>query len=131
MISCLKPPVELRQGYKSPKRLGLVASLGNCIVCSEFKLRRTTRLEIHHLTGCGLGKKASDLLSIYLCFFHHQKGGRGEAVHRGVAEFEKNFGTQKELLAITNERIFEMNDLKGDDLRDYESIKEWIKNRPD
>lgn len=97
MISNLKPPLELRNGYKDKKHLGRVALI-NCVACRKEKAGRITRLEIHHKTGCGMGKKASDLLTIPLCNFHHQSGGRGFALHRGIDLWEEKFGKQEDLI---------------------------------
>ena len=100
----LKAPPELRNGYKDKKHLGKVA-LMKCVACAKEKAGRNTRLEIHHKTGCGIGKKASDLLTIPLCNFHHQSGGRGLALHRGIDLWEEKFGTQQDLILQIHERI--------------------------
>lgn len=50
-------------------------------------------------------------------------------MHRGVAEFEKNFKSQREFLGIVNEKIFEKNDLKGKDLEGYNLIRSWVKQK--
>jgi hypothetical protein len=63
------------------------------------------RLEIHHKTGCGIGKKASDLLTIGLCSAHHTKGGRGVALHDGIELFEEQFGTQQDLILAIHEKL--------------------------
>lgn len=76
--------------------MGRVAALG-CILCGQ-------PATIHHLTGLqyrGKGQKASNYDIIPLCPTHHQHGGYGVAVHAGVKEWEKNFGTQTELLEKT------------------------------
>jgi len=100
----MKAPMELRNGFKNKKHLGIIA-LMPCVACMKERAARSTRLEIHHKTGCGLGKKASDLLTIPLCNFHHQSGGRGLAVHLGVDLWEKKFGTQQDLILQIHERI--------------------------
>lgn len=100
----LKLPPELRNGYKDKKHLGKVA-LMKCVACEQEKPHRFTRLEVHHKTGCGLGKKASDLLTIPLCNFHHQSGGREFALHKGVEIWEKKFGTQQDLILQIHERL--------------------------
>jgi len=99
-----KPPPELRNGYKDKKHLGKVA-LMKCVACCQEKAPKFTRLEIHHKTGCGLGKKASDLLTIPLCNFHHQSGERGFALHRGVDLWEEIFGTQQDLILQIHEKL--------------------------
>ena len=100
----IKPPIELRNGYKNKKHLGKVALI-ECVACRKEKPLRNTRLEIHHKTGCGLGLKASDLLTIPLCNFHHQSGGRGFALHCGVVIWEEKFGTQQDLILEIHEKL--------------------------
>ena len=66
-----------------------VVELG-CIVCRM-------PAEIHHLrTGAGMGMKSKDVIP--LCPNHHRNGGHGVAIHAGRLQFEKNFGTELELL---------------------------------
>jgi hypothetical protein len=66
-----------------------VVELG-CIVCRM-------PAEIHHLrTGAGMGMKSKDVIP--LCSNHHRNGGYGVAYHAGRLQFEKNFGTELELL---------------------------------
>ncbi len=86
------------------KHLDLVASIG-CILCFA-------PAEIHHLTGAGMGLKSSNYDVIPLCPPHHRIGGWGVAVHAGTKEFEKNFGTQKELLEKTRQLIEEEKALR-------------------
>lgn len=104
MTSFFKLPEQFRNGFKCKKRLGAVAQL-NCIVCSEFGLKRKTRVEVHHFIGCGIGKKASDWLTIPLCNSHHTSGKYGEAIHNGQEAFEKKYGSQLELLKLTNQKL--------------------------
>jgi hypothetical protein len=102
MKSFLKAAPELRNGYKDRKRLAQVAMLG-CIVCQKFNLKQRTRSEVHHLIGCGIGKKASDLKTINLCAKHHRTGENGEAIHATPLNFwQEKFGSQEELLELTN-----------------------------
>jgi hypothetical protein len=60
------------------------------------------------LIGLGIGKKASDKLTISLCDFHHFWGNKGEAIHSGIKSFETNFCTQDELLEFTNKMLGEL-----------------------
>jgi hypothetical protein len=70
-----------------------------CIVC-----RRSA--EIHHIeTKMGCRKDHSR--TIPLCPYHHRIGQRGMALHAGKKEFEKNFGSESELLDKINELIGE------------------------
>lgn len=79
--------------YKS-----LVASLG-CVVCGKPS-------SLHHPRFCvGMGQRSSDWLVIPLCPDHHQHGGFGVAIHAGQGTFEKNFGTEQELLAKTIQKV--------------------------
>jgi hypothetical protein len=104
----IKPPIELRNGYKDRIHLGKVATFG-CVACNQLKPydrpKNRGRLEIHHKTGCGIGKKASDLLTIGLCSAHHTKGGRGVALHDGIELFEERFGTQQDLILAIHEKL--------------------------
>lgn len=103
-MNLLKPPIEMRAGFKDPKHLARVAQL-ECIVCKNQELKQLFRTEVHHLIGMGLGKKASDLFTIPLCSFHHRLGNKGEAIHSGKQSFEKKFGTQQNLLEQTKKDI--------------------------
>ena len=104
MKSFVKPPIELRRGYKSPKHLGRVAEIP-CMACRIEMAPKARRLNIHHLWGGGAGKKHSDLLTIPLCEFHHTLGGVGHALHAGLEEFEKKFGTQEALILEIHEKL--------------------------
>lgn len=104
-MSFLKPPLELRNGFKDKDRLKKIHNLP-CVVCSTKGLRQTTKTVAHHKIGMGLGKKASDMLTIALCDFHHTKGGRGEAIHNTpLWEWEENFFTQEVLIQITDDLL--------------------------
>ena len=75
--------------------LGRVAALG-CVVCKSLGV--SSPAIVHHLTGHpyrGIGRKASDAFTIPLCPSHH------DMLHRGIGTFERQFGTQTELLART------------------------------
>ena len=68
-----------------------VAALG-CIVCGQPAC-------IHHVRfGQGKSQRASDRLVLPLCFFHHQHGGFGFALHAGQKTWESKYGTELELL---------------------------------
>ena len=78
--------------------LDKVAEIG-CIVC--LNQGKKSPATIHHLTGIkyrSTGKKASDEHVIPLCPMHHQHGGYGVALHAGVKEWERRYGTQEDLL---------------------------------
>ena len=77
---------------------GRVAALG-CILCGR-------EAAIHHLTGLqhrAHGKKSSKVIP--LCGDHHQNGGYGVAIHAGIEEWEKRWGTQEELWEQTMEAL--------------------------
>lgn len=102
-----KLPPELRNGYKDKKHLGKIAFM-KCVACEKEKPEKPNiagRLEIHHKTGCGLGKKASDLLTIPLCHYHHQGGERGFGLHKGIEIWEKKFGRQEDLILKIHEKL--------------------------
>ena len=112
MKTFFKLPPSFRNGYKDRKRLAQLATM-RCIICTDFeKAKKSSRQEIHHFIGCGIGKKASDLLTIPLCFFHHQ--GNKDAtdpklkelsIHGLTEKFEKRFATQLELLKLVNKKL--------------------------
>lgn len=79
------------------EHMGKVASLG-CIICGK-------PATVHHITGAGMGLRASHYDTIPLCPYHHQHGPFGHAVHNGTKTFEKNYGTQRELLERTQEKL--------------------------
>lgn len=72
-----------------------VIALG-CIVCGCSAVPHHPR-ELS--LGCGTGLKASNFDVIGLCNSHHTTGGYGVAIHAGVEEWERRYGTQIELLA--------------------------------
>ena len=111
MKTFFKMPIEFRNGYKDRKRLAAVGLI-KCIVCSNEGIAQQGRLEIHHFTGCGLGKKASDLLTLPLCFTHHQKykddpdpNKKALSIHGLTEKFEAAFGTQEQLLKQVNKKL--------------------------
>lgn len=75
-----------------------VAALG-CIACKNEGAGYVPAC-VHHLkTGMGMGQRASNFQTIPLCPTHHQNGGFGVAFHAGSREWQKNHGTETELLA--------------------------------
>lgn len=101
-----KKPEHLRNGYKNLERIKNIHEIG-CSLCLYLQEPQTTPTQAHHKTGLGLGKKASDELSMALCFEHHQ-GGNKAIHHIGTKAFERIFCTQDELIEITNRML---NDL--------------------
>lgn len=83
---------------KERYHLAQVVSLG-CIICGNIP-------EIHHVRhGMGMGQRNSNFNVIPLCHVHHRTGNYGTAFHAGKKAFEKNFGTELELLDKVNERL--------------------------
>ena len=88
---------------KSEKRwLSDVASLG-CVACRNSGYGETLA-EVHHVrAGVGKGQRAADTDTIPLCPPHH----RGTlhpmvpSIHLDKRRFEREFGTELELLAQT------------------------------
>ena len=81
-----------------------LAELG-CIVCLE-QFGVASPAEIHHpRNGQGVGQRASHFEALPLCPQHHRHGGYGVAIHAGQREWEKRFGTERELLAIVRARL--------------------------
>ena len=81
------------------RHLSRVASLG-CVVCRLVGYRGSPA-EIHHLReGQGMSQRASDFLTIPLCFEHH-RGATG--IHgMGVKAFERAYRiSELDLLAET------------------------------
>lgn len=102
-----KKPEHLRNGYKNPQRMKNIHEIG-CSLCLYLQEPQTSPTQAHHKMGMGLGKKASDNLSMALCYNHHQ--GSNEAIHHiGSKAFESKFCTQDELIELTNEMLDEQN----------------------
>jgi hypothetical protein len=89
------------------ERFDAMARIG-CIVCRVFHNERTDA-HIHHLSGIkyrGMGMKADDEHTIPLCPTHHQYGSRFyPSVHGQPKIFAERYGTQEELLEMTNKLI--------------------------
>ena len=85
---------EERKHYDKLSQLG-------CIVCLQEGYGYS-QPHIHHIrNAAGMGQKSHWSLAIPLCPNHHQQGGYGVALHSGQKQFEKNFGTEAELLNKT------------------------------
>lgn len=80
------------------EHMNRVAELG-CIICHQ-------PTELHHPRFlAGMGQKSSNYDVIPLCPLHHRTGGYGTAIHAGIKAFEKNFGTESELLERVNKLL--------------------------
>ena len=106
-------PVTQRRKFTMPPmtptersiRFNAIALIGR-IACRQ-KYRAYSPCIIHHLCGLdstrkGLGGKADDRETIGLCAPHHKGSGVGVSYHDAPETWEKIFGTQQDLLAITN-----------------------------
>jgi hypothetical protein len=100
----LKPPIELRNGYKDKVRLAAIHNLP-CSLCFLKGWKQKTRTTAHHKHGGGLGKKSSDLLAMALCDNCHQKGKF--AFHKiGRITWEEKFDVDQDMLIeITNKML--------------------------
>jgi hypothetical protein len=85
------------------EHLNKVAELG-CIVCYNNGYPDSPA-EIHHVNARGMGMRSDNYSVIPLCPGHHRLFGYGEAVHAGLVAFEKNHGTEAELLKQVRERV--------------------------
>lgn len=80
--------------------MGRVAELG-CLACLNMG-HPGTWAEVHHARAfAGLGQRSTAFHTMPLCPNHHRHGGSGVAVHAGIQSFERNHGTERDLLAQT------------------------------
>lgn len=79
-----------------------------CVVCRVFHGVHT-QPQIHHLLGTkyrAIGKKADDAHTIPLCVWHHTGGHPDiDSAHGQPKAFAQLYGTQEELLEMTNKMI--------------------------
>ena len=74
-----------------------LASLGY-VVCRNLGYGQSPA-EIHHIrTGQGIAQRADHKQSLPLCPPHDRTGGHGIAIYAGQKTWEKNYGTETELL---------------------------------
>lgn len=79
-----------------------VSELG-CIACRIDGIINTW-VSIHHVDG--RTKKGAHMKVLGLCDRHHQTGGEeAPAIHPFKARFEAKYGTQAELLKMTDELL--------------------------
>lgn len=77
-----------------------LVSLG-CIICYNlgFGVTPPEHTAVHHVRdGQGVGQRASHKDTLPLCPPHHQTGGYGVALHAGQEEWERRYGTERQLL---------------------------------
>ena len=86
-------------------RFNALSEMG-CAICGQPP-------QIHHLIGIrykGMGQKANDIYTIPLCMNHHA-GQQG--IHKvGKKQWEHQYGTQEELLEVTNLKIEMLEQIK-------------------
>lgn len=99
MNSYLKPPFELRNGYKDKKRLANLHNLP-CANCYLKNRKQITPTIAHYKIGLGLGLKASDNLTMSLCTDCHT--GNGGIHNVPLKKWEADNNTQDYLIEITN-----------------------------
>lgn len=86
------------------KHQSMVASLG-CIACRIDGIVNT-HVSIHHIDG--RTKRGAHMRVLALCAEHHQTGGESApAIHPYKRRFELKYGTQEELLRMTNDMLKE------------------------
>jgi hypothetical protein len=104
MKNFLKPSPELRNGFKDKERLAKIHNLP-CSLCYLKGWEQKTPTTAHHLHGGGMGKKASDRLTMSLCDNCHQKSPF--AFHKiGRIAWEEKFDTcQEDLIELTNKML--------------------------
>lgn len=79
--------------------MGLVAKV-RCVACAQMGVNSPS--EVHHMRFGDMGKRKSDYLSIALCPDHH----RGtHSIHQNRRQFERQFGDEDTLHALTLEGI--------------------------
>ena len=81
---------------KEKQYMSRVADLG-CYVCGGIA-------SVHHIRpkGTGMGRRSSHYETIPLCYEHHQGNN---SIHNRKLEFERKYGTEKEILQIITERL--------------------------
>ena len=99
-----KQPEELRNGYKDKARLAAIHDKP-CVNCIARNRMQQSKTIAHHKIGMGLGKKASDKLTIALCEDCHT-GPRG--IHNvPLKKWESENLTQDQLIEMTNKFLGE------------------------
>jgi hypothetical protein len=100
----VKPPIELRNGYKDPKRMDAIHDLP-CVLCFTKGFEQKSRTIAHHKIGLGMGKKASDRLSMEICDDHHNNYNP-ESIHvMPLKRWEQKYFTQDQLILFTDKML--------------------------
>ena len=83
------------------EHMNRVAELG-CVACAR-RYFIYSPAEIHHVRHHG---KRCHFRVLPLCFNHHSaQSPISTAVHKNLAQFEKEFGTEKELLKVIEQEL--------------------------
>jgi hypothetical protein len=87
--------------------MAAVAELG-CIACIVMDIIDSPA-EIHHVRfKAGASQRSSHMDVIGLCPPHHNRPfTHGVAIHAGQETWEKKYGTEEELLELTNKLLME------------------------
>jgi hypothetical protein len=98
------PAPRIKPGrIEDPAHLAAVRALP-CLACEIGGTTQTTQTEAHHIRdGQGMGQKAGDHEAIPLCAHCHRTGWN--AFHAGPGMFQWLYGTERDLLARTLERL--------------------------
>lgn len=104
MKTFFKKPAELRNGYKDEKRLEMIHDFP-CVLCFVKGFEQKSITIAHHKIGEGMGKKASDRLTMALCDDHHNNYNP-ESIHvMPLKKWEEKYFTQDELILMTDRML--------------------------
>jgi len=96
-----KASTELKNGFKDKKRLQLIHEIP-CVLCFAKGFEQNSKTIAHHKIGLGMGKKASDKLTMALCDDHHNNYNK-ESIHvMPLKKWEAKYFTQDELIMMTD-----------------------------
>lgn len=100
----MKAPIELRNGYKDPKRLKAIHDLP-CVLSKALGKTQTSKTIAHHKIGLGMGKKASDRLTMAISDDFHNNYNP-ESIHvMPLKKWEAKYFTQDELIFMTDKAL--------------------------
>lgn len=104
MKTFFKIPPEYRNGYKDPKRLKAIHEIG-CVLSKALGKPQTSKTLAHHKIGLGIGKKASDRLTMALCDDFHNNYNP-ESIHvMPLKKWEKKYLSQDTLIFMTDKAL--------------------------
>lgn len=88
--------------------MSLVAQVP-CVVCQQLGITDSP-VQVHHMRDGNLGKRQSDHLTIALCPEHH---AGSYSIHTDRERFERQFGSELQLLAMTVAGVEKILKAKG------------------